>query len=67
MTTTRHAVKSGAATAAAALAVLVMLTACASLAIKPCDTIPDRDGTTPLEHARASGYDEIAAILERAG
>ena len=44
MTTTRHAVKSGAATAAGVLAVLVMLTASASLAIKPCDTIPDRDG-----------------------
>jgi hypothetical protein len=44
MTTTRHAVKSGAATAAGALAVLVMLTGCASLAIRPCDTIPDRDG-----------------------
>ena len=30
-------------------------------------SIADRDGTTPLEHARASGYDEIVAILERAG
>src|SRR5262245_37539970 len=26
------------------LAVLVMLAGCASLAIQPCDTIPDRDG-----------------------
>lgn len=26
--------------------------------------IPDRDGRTPLDHARARGYAEIAAILE---
>jgi ankyrin repeat protein len=26
-------------------------------------SIADRDGVTPLEHARRSGYDEIAAIL----
>ena len=25
--------------------------------------IADRDGVTPLEHARRSGYDEIAALL----
>src|SRR5262245_63551259 len=30
--------------AARSLAVLVMLTGCASLAIRPCDTIEDRDG-----------------------
>jgi hypothetical protein len=30
--------------AASALVVLVMLTGCASLAVRPCDTIPDRDG-----------------------
>jgi uncharacterized protein len=29
--------------------------------------IGDSEGTTPLEHARASGYDEIVAILESAG
>lgn len=29
-------------------------------------TIADRDGVTPLQHAEAQGYDEIAAIL-RAG
>ena len=28
--------------------------------------IADREGVTPLEHAHASGYDEIAGILERA-
>jgi ankyrin repeat protein len=28
-------------------------------------TIPDRDGVTALEHARARGYDEIAALLSR--
>jgi len=27
----------------------------------------DRQGTTPLAHARRRGYAEIAAILERAG
>jgi hypothetical protein len=30
--------------AASALVVLGMLTGCASLAVRPCDTIPDRDG-----------------------
>jgi hypothetical protein len=44
MATTRHAVKSPAATVARALAVLVMFTGCASLAVRPCDTIADRDG-----------------------
>jgi hypothetical protein len=44
MTTTRRAVESRAASAATALAVLVMLTGCASLAVNPCDTIADRDG-----------------------
>ena len=29
--------------------------------------IADREGRTPLEHARAAGYDQIAAILARAG
>ncbi|MBM3677898.1 MAG: hypothetical protein FJW96_08460 [Actinobacteria bacterium] len=29
-------------------------------------TIADREGTTPLAHARRSGYDAIAAILEEA-
>lgn len=29
---------------ASSLAVLVMLAGCASLAVRPCDTIPDRDG-----------------------
>lgn len=28
--------------------------------------IPDRDGVTPLQHARARGYDKIAAILAAA-
>ena len=28
-------------------------------------SIADRDGSTPLEHARRSGYAEIAAMLER--
>jgi ankyrin repeat protein len=27
-------------------------------------TIPDRDGVTPLEHARARGYQEITSLLE---
>ena len=27
--------------------------------------IADRDGVTPLEHARERGYDEMAAMLER--
>ena len=27
-------------------------------------TIPDRDGVTALEHARARGYDEIAVTLD---
>lgn len=27
-------------------------------------SIPDRDGVTALEHARARGYDEIARIIE---
>jgi uncharacterized protein len=30
-------------------------------------TIADREGVTPLEHARSSGYAEIVAMLERAG
>jgi hypothetical protein len=29
--------------------------------------IADRDGVTPLAHARSSGYREIAALLEQAG
>ena len=29
--------------------------------------IPDGEGVTPLQHARANGYDEMAAILEGAG
>jgi ankyrin repeat protein len=29
--------------------------------------IPDRNGATPLRHARARGYSQIARILERAG
>ena len=29
--------------------------------------IADRDGVTPLEHARERGYTEIVAMLERAG
>ena len=27
----------------------------------------DRDGVTPLEHARSRGYDEIAQVLRAAG
>ena len=30
-------------------------------------SIADRDGVTPLQHARRRGYDEIARVLERAG
>ena len=30
-------------------------------------SIPDGEGVTALEHARAAGYDEIVAILTRAG
>jgi uncharacterized protein len=30
-------------------------------------SVADRDGVTPLEHARRRGYDEIARLLERAG
>jgi ankyrin repeat protein len=30
-------------------------------------TIADRDGVTPLQHARARGYDEIAGIIRAAG
>jgi ankyrin repeat protein len=30
-------------------------------------TIPDRNGVTALEHARRSGYDEIARMLARSG
>ena len=29
-------------------------------------SIPDGEGVTALEHARAAGYDEIVAILTRA-
>ena len=29
--------------------------------------IPDGEGVTPLGHARANGYDEMAEILEGAG
>jgi uncharacterized protein len=29
--------------------------------------LPDRDGVTPLQHARRRGYDAIAAVLETAG
>ena len=31
------------------------------------DDIPDRDGKTPLQHARAMGYAEIASILDERG
>ncbi|AVO37549.1 ankyrin repeat domain-containing protein [Pukyongiella litopenaei] len=30
-------------------------------------TIPDRDGVTPLQHAEARGYGEIAGIIRNAG
>ena len=30
-------------------------------------TLPDRHGTTPLQHARTRGYSQIARILEQAG
>jgi len=30
-------------------------------------TLPDRHGTTALQHARTRGYSQIARILERAG
>jgi ankyrin repeat protein len=30
-------------------------------------SIADREGVTPLEHARAAGYDELIALLEGAG
>ena len=33
----------------------------------PTSALADRQGITPLRHARARGYGEIAAILERAG
>lgn len=29
--------------------------------------IPDREGVTPLEHARSRGYTQMVAILEKAG
>jgi ankyrin repeat protein len=29
--------------------------------------LPDRDGKTPLRHARTRGYAQIGRILERAG
>ncbi|WP_053070702.1 ankyrin repeat domain-containing protein [Halomonas sp. PR-M31] len=29
--------------------------------------LADNDGTTPLQHAKARGYTEIAEILEKAG
>ena len=38
------ALRSGIRSAAYSLAVLAILTGCASLAVTPCDTIPDRDG-----------------------
>jgi ankyrin repeat protein len=30
-------------------------------------TLPDRHGTTPLQHARTRGYSQIARLLEQAG
>ena len=30
-------------------------------------TLPDRNGMTALQHARARGYSQIARILETAG
>ncbi len=30
-------------------------------------SLPDGEGVTPLEHARANGYDEMVEILERSG
>jgi ankyrin repeat protein len=30
-------------------------------------TLPDRHGTTALQHARTRGYSQIARILENAG
>ncbi len=37
------------------------------LAAKADPNIADRDGTTPLAHARRRGYREIASLLESAG
>lgn len=37
------------------------------LAAKADPNIPDRDGVTPLQHARRRGYAEIARLLEAAG
>ena len=37
------------------------------VAAKATPNIADRQGLTPLQHARGRGYREIAAILERAG
>lgn len=30
-------------------------------------SLPDRDGVTPLRHARQRGFQSIAAVLEKAG
>jgi ankyrin repeat protein len=39
-----------------------------ALAEAGCDVnIADKQGTTPLQHARRRGYVEIARILENAG
>jgi ankyrin repeat protein len=37
------------------------------VAAKANPNIADRQGVTPLQHARGRGYREIAAILEKAG
>jgi uncharacterized protein len=37
------------------------------LAAKADPNIPDKDGVTPLQHARRRGYAEIARLLEAAG
>jgi hypothetical protein len=37
------------------------------VAAKANPNIADRQGVTPLQHARSRGYREIAAVLEKAG